>query len=113
MKEMLIIAIISTFCLVISIATVKNKPKIPIEKYKSISLKQIKQLWKHKYNTYLIVMSSVFLGLSWSFLAQCIKVNNFSVELNSICKFSGVGSNNDSLGSKWKHFRDGYVRNNN
>ena len=48
---------------------VKNKPKRLLEKYRTVSLKQMKELWKYRYNTYLIFMTSVFLGLSWTFLS--------------------------------------------
>ena len=41
-KEVLIIAIISTFCLIVTILLVKNKPKKLIEKYKTVTLKQLK-----------------------------------------------------------------------
>ncbi len=49
---------------------VKNKPKKMVEKYRMVSFKQVKELWKYKYNTYSIIMSSVFLGLSWTFLSS-------------------------------------------
>lgn len=70
MKEMLIIALISTFCFILAIIMVKNKPKVLMEKYKTISIRQLRELWKYRYNTYLILMSSVFLGLSWTYLSE-------------------------------------------
>jgi hypothetical protein len=72
LRELLIVAMISTFCLVVSVILVKNKPKVLLERYKTISIRQIRELWKYKYNTYLIIMSSVFLGLSWTYLSESI-----------------------------------------
>jgi MFS family permease len=70
LEQLFIISIISTFCFMVSVILVKNKPKVLMEKYKIASFKQIKELWKYKFNTYSIIMSSVFLGVSWTFLSN-------------------------------------------
>ena len=67
-RQLFIISIISTFCFLVTALVVKNKPKVLMEKYRTISCKQIKQLWKYKFNTYSVIMSSVFLGVSWTFI---------------------------------------------
>lgn len=69
-EQLFIISILSTFCFIVSVVLVKNKPKTLMEKYKSASLKQVKEMWKYKFNTYCIIMSSVFLGVSWTFLSS-------------------------------------------
>ena len=70
LSQLFIISLLSTFFFVVSVVLVKNKPKKMVEKYRMVSFKQVKELWKYKYNTYSIIMSSVFLGLSWTFLSS-------------------------------------------
>jgi hypothetical protein len=70
MKQIFVISVISTFCFLVAVVTIKNKPKVLMEKYRMASLKQLKELWKYKYNTYTIIMTSVFLGASWTFLSS-------------------------------------------
>lgn len=45
-----------------------RNPKKKIEKYRKFSMDQIKLLWRQKFNTYSVIMASVFLGISWNFL---------------------------------------------
>jgi MFS family permease len=70
MRQMFVVAVVSTFCFVVAVVLVKNKPKVLMEKYRLANWKQLKELWKYKFNTYSIFMSSVFLGASWSFLSN-------------------------------------------
>jgi hypothetical protein len=70
MRQMFIVSVLSTFCFVASVVLVKNKPKVLMEKYRLANFKQVKELWKYKFNTYSIIMSSVFLGASWTFLSS-------------------------------------------
>ena len=66
----LILAIITTTLFILTGTTIKNHPKKALQKIKPTNLKQLRYLWKHKYNTYTVVMASVFLGVSWSFLSS-------------------------------------------
>lgn len=50
-------------------AFVIRNPKKKIEKYRRFSIEQVKLLWRQKFNTYSVIMSSVFLGISWNFLS--------------------------------------------
>lgn len=67
---MLILAIITTTLFILSAATIKNHPKKIKENIKPINLRQFRYIWKNIYNTYTVVMTSVFLGVSWSFLSS-------------------------------------------
>lgn len=87
---------------------VKNKPKVLLEKYKVVSLKQIKELWKYRYNTYAIIMSSVFLGVSWSFLSSCTSCL-LSVVVFHLLRPSGSGNSDGRLDHRWDHIRSCYV----
>lgn len=46
-----------------------RNPKKKIEKYRKFSFEQVKLLWRQKFNTYSVIMASVFLGISWNFLS--------------------------------------------
>lgn len=65
------LAIIATISFLACTLLVKNHPKIRIESKKKVQWSHARDLWRQKFTAYNIVMVSVFLGVSWTFLSQC------------------------------------------
>ena len=66
---MLFIASFATLSFFLSAILVKNKPKVSIEPKIKVKWSHAKDLWRHKFTSYNIIMVSVFLGVSWAFLS--------------------------------------------
>lgn len=62
---------IATLSFVLSVLLVKNRPKVRIEAKKKVEWRHAKDMWRQKFTAYNIIMVSVFLGVSWTFLSQC------------------------------------------
>lgn len=75
---MIIITIINWLAFIGTISLVRNRPKVSNEVMISVKWENSKVLWKKKYLAYNSITLSVFLGVSWAFLATCM-LHNYSV----------------------------------
>ena len=68
---MIVITVINWLVFLGTILLVRNKPKQRIEARIKVRWSHAKILWKKKYIAYNAVALSVFLGVSWNFIASC------------------------------------------